>query len=94
MIEAQEGDLDSIRQKLGPTHPQVAEQLSSIGLYHQHMAQDLENALLCFEQALWVLCLTEEREGSYKVDIAITLTDIGNVCRCINNNERAATAYR
>uniref|UniRef100_A0A7R9WJE2 Kinesin light chain n=1 Tax=Pseudictyota dubia TaxID=2749911 RepID=A0A7R9WJE2_9STRA len=91
-IEAHKRELEHTRGVLGQNHPRVAELLSMIGLYHQHMEHNLEAALTHFEQALAVLYT--QPEGICEVEIAVALTDIGNVYRSMNVNDEAVAKYR
>lgn len=119
-------ELEQVRRTRGWNHPKAAEILSTIGLYQQHMARDLDAALSYFEQALSVLYSHQCNPppapgrsrttlggddddggdggvngngaggggGGCEVEVAVTLTDMGNVLRGMGRCEEAVNAYR
>jgi len=95
--------LDLLKKEFGPISPKIAEHLNSLGLRHYHGCGDAASALQCHQEALaildWNKCnaLLFDRvdEGKqFAVDMAITLSDIGNVLREMNDFLGAAVAYK
>lgn len=90
--------LDELRDKqaqLGYHHPDVAETLNVLGLYHHHVTNDQTAALQFHQQALHILEALQEHPGETtdELSIGITLTDVGNVYKCLGKYEKSKSAY-
>ena len=95
--------LGHLREVFGTSSPKIAEHLNSLGLRHYHSHGDAQSALHCHREALAILDWNKcnallfdrvEESQSYSVDMAITLGDIGNVLREMNDFLGAAVAYK
>ena len=95
--------LDVLRHEFGPASPKVAEHLNSLGLRHYHGCGDVLSALQCHQEALSILDWNKcnallfdriEESKQYAMGMAITLSDIGNVLREMNDFLGAAAAYK
>jgi len=76
----------------GEDHPKVAETMNVLGLYYHHMAKDYSTALFYHQRALHVL--TSWESGCLVEDIAVTLTDIGNIQDLTGDHEGALKSFR
>ena len=95
--------LDILKQEYGASNPKIAEHLNSLGLRHYHGHNDTFAALQCHQEALKILDWNKcdallfdriEESQQYAVDMAVTLSDIGNVLREMNDFVGSAGAYR
>ena len=90
--------LEELRDKQaehGYLHPDVAETLNVLGLYHHHVTNDQPAALQFHQQALQVLEVLQEHpdHSINELSIGITLTDVGNVYKCLGKYDKAKRAY-
>mmetsp|Transcript_9022 Transcript_9022/g.12477 ORF Transcript_9022/g.12477 Transcript_9022/m.12477 type:complete len:147 (-) Transcript_9022:364-804(-) len=91
IIAQHEQELECRRRRFGESHPAVAETLNILGLFYHHVTRDQLKSLHYHEEALDIL---RAQPGSfYSADKAVTLTDLGNVYRAMNNGEKALTSY-
>uniref|UniRef100_A0A7S1Z6L2 Kinesin light chain n=1 Tax=Trieres chinensis TaxID=1514140 RepID=A0A7S1Z6L2_TRICV len=90
-VGTQKEALVECRRLHGNDHPKVAELLSVLGLFYHHVVHDFESALVHHEEALVVL--RSQPGDSHKVEVAVTLTDIGNVYRSMGDHPRALSSY-
>ena len=95
--------LDILKQEYGPSDPKIAEHLNSLGLRHFHGCGDTTSALQCHKEALSILEWNKcnallfdrvEESKAHAVEMAVTLSDIGNVMREMNDFIGAASAYK
>eukprot|EP00957_Ditylum_brightwellii_P183609 13985224-Ditylum_brightwellii.AAC.1 len=76
-----ENELTTRRSELGNNHLDVAEILSELALANHHMTNNQEEALRCHTEALRIYRMREGRPDYPRADVALTLSDIGNVHR-------------
>mmetsp|Transcript_38619 Transcript_38619/g.78765 ORF Transcript_38619/g.78765 Transcript_38619/m.78765 type:complete len:178 (-) Transcript_38619:86-619(-) len=87
-------ELEARKKSLGDTHPAVAEIYSILGLFHHHVISDHEMSLSYHLQALQILRTASLSDESCEVELAVTLTDVGNVCRSLGDDEGAMSSYQ
>ena len=78
----------------GESHPAVAEMYGILGLFHHHVLSDQLAALNYHRQALQTLRQAQLSHHSCQLEMAITLTDIGNVYRSSGDDDRAKSSYQ
>jgi len=78
-------ELSDLNARLGGKHPEVADMLNIIGLCYHHLSTNQDKALQFHKEALDILKLcmdfssSQTEKASISKNIAVTLTDIGNV---------------
>mmetsp|Transcript_7579 Transcript_7579/g.11122 ORF Transcript_7579/g.11122 Transcript_7579/m.11122 type:complete len:269 (-) Transcript_7579:4-810(-) len=88
-----ENELATRRSTLGNDHIDVAETLNALALVNHYMTDDQEEALRCHTEALHIFNLRKNTPDYSDANVALTLSDIGNVYRKRGNYIDAASFY-
>lgn len=91
-LELLEQELSACFSTHGPSHPETAEAMNSLGLFYHHVVCDQEKALEYHNKALHVL-MREESVTSHVKQIAETMADIGNAYGKMGKTEIANAFY-
>ena len=102
-MQKQQHLLEECKHNLGDFHPQVADVLTSIGLFHHHITGSQEHALRSYRLAMEVYQHNRDERREYQdgykseyttdVKMGITLTDIGNAYESMENYVEATENY-
>eukprot|EP00565_Helicotheca_tamesis_P003794 CAMPEP_0185725536 /NCGR_PEP_ID=MMETSP1171-20130828/1771_1 /TAXON_ID=374046 /ORGANISM="Helicotheca tamensis, Strain CCMP826" /LENGTH=214 /DNA_ID=CAMNT_0028393683 /DNA_START=33 /DNA_END=678 /DNA_ORIENTATION=+ len=88
-----EDELEARRYSLGNDHLDVAETLNALALANHLMTDNQNEALRCHKEALHIFDLRKGGPDYPTADVALTLSDIGNVHRKRGEYNDAANAY-
>mmetsp|Transcript_15400 Transcript_15400/g.21056 ORF Transcript_15400/g.21056 Transcript_15400/m.21056 type:complete len:139 (-) Transcript_15400:137-553(-) len=90
-IQQQMEEINSQQNRLGKSHPDVANSMNVLALYFHHVIRNHQEALSFHTQAMDIL--KAQPVQTCDVEIAVTMVDIGNVYRATGKNEQAVSHF-